>query len=206
MGSYDERKVTALETLASSATGSGEIIIRPQGVVLASTGAPLAEFTDGASATPGLDLVDSKTWAVRWNNHATPTAVAFNAPVPYDLDPSLPATFIATVSKTGATVGDATTLTVAAYLAMTGQLHDADADFGGATGALVGNATAKTISTLTRTFSAANLTAQLGAVPIASTQSAVLAVSFGPTAGLLGTDDFLFHGGVIRYSKKKPSA
>lgn len=171
--------------------GPGRIWIPPSAVVLASTGAPLAEFSDGASATPGLDVVDAETHAIRWNNHATPAAVMFKVFWDESLDVAYDATLKAQCSKTGATLGDATSLTATAFNQVTGSLHDADADFGGASSAITGDATAKTLAVLTRTLAKANLPATLPA-------STLFTVT--PTAGLLGTDDFLIHMMWIEYT------
>lgn len=206
MGSFNIDMIAAVRDIRDSLTGTKEIRIVPSQCLRADTGAPLAVFADGASAVPGVQITDSKTFPVRWNNHATPTEIAVNVPLPYDFDPSMPATLIFSVSKTGATVGDATSVTVFAYAAKTGALHDADANFGGATGAVDGDATAKTVSTLTRTLAAADLTAALGSAPLGSSESAWLSLVFGPTDGTLGTDDFLLHGVTLRYSSRYPSA
>lgn len=199
--SFELDMLAAVRSIRDGFRGTAEIAINPQSCTLASTGAPLAVFADGASATPGVQVTDSETWGVRWNNHATPTAIATNVHIPRDFDPSYPATIYFDVSKTGATVGDATTITVGAYLTKEGQLHDADANFGGASGAVVGNLTAKTKSTLSRTFAASDLAAALG-----TTGPGTLAVSFGPTAGTLGTDDFVVHAAWIEYTRKAPAA
>lgn len=186
-----------LDRIADSMTGVAEIEIAVHSCLLASTGAPLAVFADGASATPGVQITDSKAWGVRWNNHATPTGIARNVHLPTDIDTAYDLTVYWDVSKTGATVGDATTFTMAAYLSKAGQLHDADADCGGVSGALVGNATAKTKTTLSRAISSANLVAQLG-----TGGPGCLALSFGPTAGLLGTDDLILHKAWIEYRRR----
>lgn len=161
-----------------------------------STGAPLAVFADGASTTPGLSVTDSEARCIRWNNHATPGAIVTSVPVPYDLDDTKDAILEIVASKTGATVGDAVTFLVAAYCISVGDLHDADADMGGTTNALVGNATAKTTAKVTRTFTAANIPAN----------PAVLNLSVTPTAGTLGTDDLLVHSTVLRYTRKMLAA
>jgi hypothetical protein len=95
-------------------------------------------------------------------------------------------------SKSGATSGDATTLTIAAFIIGNGDLHDSDADCGSVTDALVGAATAKTTKVLTCTITAAN-------VP-AGARSMTFTVT--PTAGLLGTDDLMLHSVRLRYKRK----
>jgi hypothetical protein len=153
---------------------------------------PLAKFADGATTPPGLTLADSETLALRWNNHATPGAALTQIALPYDLDDAATATLEFLCSKSGATLGDATTLTIAAYIIAAGDLHDADANCGGVTGALVGNATAKTTAVLSRTIAAADIPA--------SARSMFISVT--PTAGTLGTDDLLIHSARLRYTRK----
>lgn len=157
------------------------------------SGVALAQFANAADPTPGFAVVDSEALGIRWNNHANPDPIGVSFPVPPDFDNSKDAKVVAIVSKTGATVGDATTLTVTAFNSgVVGALHDADADYGGATGAVVGDAAAKTVSRLTLTLAAANLPAF----------PAVISLTLQPTDGTLGTDDFVLHAAWIEYSKK----
>jgi hypothetical protein len=161
-------------------------------LVLGSTGAPLAVFADGASATPGLELTNSKAICVRWNNHATPTPVGVAVAWPKDMDETKDVVFHALVSKTGATAGDATSLTIAAYEQIPNALHDADTNFGGVSTAVTATAIAKTVTELTRTLAAVDVHAPPGSVTLL----------FGPTAGTLGTDDFLLHNAWLEYTPK----
>jgi hypothetical protein len=73
------------------------------------------------------------------------------------------------------------TFTIGAFLNTVGALHDADANFGGATDAMVGTATAKTVQRVTLTLPAAALTADATA----------LTLSVKPTDGTLETDDVI---------------
>jgi hypothetical protein len=155
------------------------------------TGAALAVFADGASTTPGTQFTDSKTAAVRWNNHATPGAIAVNVPYPSDLDDAANVVFHALVSKVGATVGDATKLTVGAYEIVPAALHDADDDFGGDTSAVVGDAVSKTVTEVTLTLALANV----HAFP------AGLCLTIKPKAGTLGTDDLVLHAAWLEYTR-----
>lgn len=205
MSNSDLRKVTALEQIANSMRGVGEIPIPLYACTLATGGTALAAWADGATATPGFAIIDSESWGIRWNPNASPTAIACNVAVPHDLDPSYPITAMFDVSKVGATVGDATSITLAAYLTKTGQLHDADANCGGVTGAVAGALATKTKSMLARTLSAADVAASLGSAPLASTEAASIALAFGPTAGLLGTDDFCIHSAKLLYTKRYPT-
>lgn len=160
------------------------------GAIDIATGALLAVFANGASTTPGTQFTDSKTSAIRWNNDAAPGAIAVNVPMPQDLDDAANVVFHALVSKTGATLADATKLTVGAYEHIPGALHDADADFGGDTGAVTGDATAKTVTELTLTFTAANIHAAPSSI----------CLTIKPKAGTLGTDDFLLHSAWLEYT------
>jgi hypothetical protein len=78
-----------------------------------------------------------------------------------------------------------------AFNQVSGALHDADTDYGGATGALVGDADAKTIAVLSRTLALANLPAV----------GSKVSLTFKPTDGTLGTDDLLIHRVWVEYTK-----
>lgn len=166
------------ELLVGSAQEQVEVNLA-SGILAAGT--PLAAFADNASSNPGITLVDSKNVGVRWNNNASQTAVWYSVNMPQGLDDTYAIVFHALCSKTGATVGDATTMTVSAFFQTVAALHDADADCGGATSALVGNATAKTV---------AELTLSIGASDVPASPSG-LSFSIKPTDGTLGTDDFI---------------
>jgi len=158
----------------------------------AATGAPMIVFADGATSQPGTQITDSKCPTVRWNDHATPAKIMGTVAMPQDLDDSKLVTVHALVSKTGATVGDATKLTIEAFEIVPAALHDADTDFGGDTDAVVGDATAKTVTELTLTLTAANIHASPEG----------LAISIKPKDGTLGTDDLLLHAAWLEYTPK----
>lgn len=155
--------------------------------LLLATGAPMAVFADGASSVPGVQITDSEIDSVRWNNHATPAAIVQTIFVPAPSDPAAPAVLHLIASKTGATLADAVTFDVAAFAVAVGDLHDADADFGGTSSAMTGNATAKTMQECTLTLTGANL----------PDTACVLTLSIKPTAGTLGTDDVCLHAAYI---------
>lgn len=156
-------------------------------------GTPMAAFADDAAASsPGVTVVDSKSLGIRWNNAAAHTAVFTKFVMPADIDIAANATLEFLVSKTGATVGDATKMTVQLFNQVATALHDADADFGGDTGALVGNATAKTITKLSLTLALANLAAPGSAVTM----------TYKPKDGTAGTDDIVLHGVRLVYKGK----
>jgi len=181
--------------IADSAGQNGRGILRfdVTSALDIATGAKMAVFANGASTTPGTQFTDSKTSAVRWNNDAAPGAIAMNVAVPIDLDTSKPAVVHALVSKVGATVGDATKLTIGAFNHVVGALHDADVDFGGDSSAIgAPSAASKTISELTLTLAAADLAAA----------PAGMCLTVKPKAGTLGTDDFVLHELWIEYAKK----
>lgn len=159
---------------------------------IVAAGTPLAAFADNASSNPGLTLVDSKSVGIRWNNNAVQAAVWTKFTMPADIDTAANATLEFLVSKSGATVGDAVKITATAFNQVATALHDADTDFGGDSSALVGNATAKTVSKLTLTLTAADLAAAGSAVSL----------SFKPKDGTLGTDDAILHGVNLVYKRK----
>ncbi len=161
---------------------------------------PLASFADADgdivkfanAGADGLTLVDSKSFALRFNNAANPPHMIGGFGIPIDADVTQDMTMKFLVSKTGATVGDATTITVELFNQVDGALHDADADYGGATGAVVGDVAAKTLDVLTLTLANANL-------PAAGSR---VSMSMHPTDGTLGTDDFCIHRIWVEYVKK----
>lgn len=159
------------------------------GAILAA-GTPVAAFADNAASNPGITLDNSKAVGLRWNNNATQVAVWLSIPLPLDLDPTAPMTVVALASKSGATSGDATTFTVSMFAQTVGAIEDAGADLGGATTALAGAATAKTVSRLTL------------AVAVPPTPPAILSLSIKPTNGTLGTDDAVLNGLYIEYKRK----
>lgn len=185
----------ALDEIYVDLTSSKLLVpVRLFGAVLAA-GTPLAAFADNASSNPGVTLANSKALGVRWNNAASQTAVwAEPIEIPYEADVSQNATLRILCSKVGATVGDATTFTVTAFAGTVGQLHDADADFGGTSSAITGNAASKTIQQSTLTLTAANLAA--AAAP------AFISLSIKPTDGTLGTDDIIVHSVTIEFVRK----
>lgn len=155
-------------------------------------GDPLAKFVSAGSPTFGFNLADSEALNLRWNNDANPGTALCQIALPLDLDDTANAELEFLCSKSGATVGDATTLTLTAFILAAGDLHDADANCGGVTGALVGNAAAKTTALLSRTIAAADIPA--------SARSMTFTVT--PTAGTLGTDDLMIHAVNLRYKRK----
>lgn len=179
------------ELYQNALSSQGHIALRPSDFYLL-TGAPLAAFSNGASAVPGSAVVDSKAFGVRWNNNATLDAIVTTIEVPPDMDVTANATLSIKASKIGATLADATTFTVALYNQTTGALHDADADFGGVTSPMTGDAATKTIQSVTRTLALADLAGS----------PAGMTLILKPTDGTLDTDDVVFLGGRITYQKK----
>lgn len=182
-----------LKRIAEALEGGshGVIELQPNDFCLA-TGAPLAVFADGNSAVPGLALVDSEALAVRWNNHATPDAILGSFLVPPDLDDDEDIEWYFFASKVGATVGDAVTWLMALYFQTVGALHDADANAGGTSTAMVGNAATKTEQVCELTTAAADVPAYPG--------RGTLTVK--PTNGTLGTDDVCLFQVIGLYTKK----
>jgi hypothetical protein len=142
-------------------------------------GTALAAFADGASNTPGLALDNSECAGIRWNNAAAPDPICTSVALPPDLDNSQPLTVHIYASKSGATEADATTFDVGAFFQVVGSLHDADANAGGTSSAMTGDATAKTVQHLTLTIAAAD-------IPSAN---AGITLTLQPTDGSIDTDD-----------------
>ena len=176
--------------------GAGEVGLGSIRVPIASgivaAGTPMAAFADNAASNPGITLVDSEGVGIRWNNNGTQAAVWTSFMLPRDIDTSKDATLVFKASKVGATVGDAVTFTCTAFNQATGALHDADANYGGASSAMTGNATSKTVQECTLTLAAADL----------GLAGDNVSLSFKPTDGTLGTDDVILFGIEFRYRKK----
>lgn len=153
-------------------------------------GDPLAKFASAGTPTFGINVADSEATNIRFNNDASPGTMRTRIGLPPDLDDAADSYLEFLCSKSGATVGDATTLLTTVYIVATGDLHDGDADAGGSTNALVGNATAKTTALLSHTITAANMPANARAMEITATPV------------LLGTDDLMVHETRLRYKKK----
>jgi hypothetical protein len=182
-----------LASAGALGTSHSRLALNILSAIVVSTGAPMAVFANGATTVPGVQMGDgSKSAVVRWNNDAAPGAIAINVPYPADLDDTQDVHFYALVSKSGATAGDATSLTVAAFEVVPGALADADVDFGGASTAIAGTAAAKTVTQVALTLTAANV----------HPYPAALNLQIKPTAGLLGTDDLLLHAAWIEFTRK----
>lgn len=162
----------------------------PWGDFEIAAGTPLAAFASGASATPGTAFDNSKAAGVRWNHNATPSAMYASVLLPEHRKPQSDVIVHILAAKSGATAGDATTFTVNAWAQTNGALQDAASDVGGATSAMVGAATAKTLQHVTLTLKGPTLPdAVENSAPTVGNIPSVLTLGIKPTAGLLGTDD-----------------
>lgn len=159
--------------------------------VITDAGAALAAFSNGDSTVPGY-CVTAKGLGIRWNNHATPGAVGTKVIVPPDADVTANMVMHILAAKTGATLADATKFTVAAYNNVVGAAYDADSTFGGDTGAMTGDATAKNVQEVTLTLALANLAAYPAAIEF----------TIKPKDGTLGTDDVIMLAAWVEYMKK----
>lgn len=155
-------------------------------------GDPLAKFIDGASTVPGFNLADSEAFGIRWNNHATPGVVLTQVALPQDLDDAAAVVVHVLASKVGATLGDAVTFLATAFFHTVGAAHDADANAGGTTGAMTGNATTKTVQEVTLSIAAGDVPASPGS----------LSLTLKPTDGTLGTDDVIVEAVWLEYTRK----
>lgn len=156
------------------------------------SGVALAQFADAADPTPGFSLDNLEALGIRWNNHANPDPIGCTVAMPQDLDDAADIVLHFLASKSGATLGDAVTFTCQAFFQTVGALHDADADAGGASGAMTGAAAAKTVQEVTLAIAAADVPAS----------PSCLTLTIQPTDGTLGTDDVTLHAVWIEYTRK----
>jgi hypothetical protein len=159
--------------------------------VIEADGTALAVFGDGDSTTPGF-CATAEGMGIRWNNHANPDPVATKILVPPDMNTGADAVLHILAAKTGNAVGDATKFTIQAFNNDVDALYDADADFGGDTDAMTGDAAAKTVQHVTRTLAHANLTAYPAAIEL----------TIQPKDGTLGTDDVIMLKAWVEYQRK----
>ncbi len=152
----------------------------------------LAAFADGVSTTPGLDVVESKGVGIRWNDAAEPDAIIAAVALPPDLNPDEDVVVHILAAKTGDTVEDATTFDVGAFFQAPDALYDADADAGGATDAMTGDAAAKTVQHVSRTIESDDVVGAPG----------ILTLTLQPTDGTIGTDDVVVLGLWLEYTRK----
>lgn len=163
----------------------------PLGAWTEQDGTALADFADGASTTPGWSAGD-EGFGIRWNNHANPDPISSSVPIPPDLDATADVIVHILAAKVGATIGDAVTFTIEAFNNADAALYDADADFGGASSAMTGDAATKTCQEETLTLAAADVAAS----------PCVLTLTLQPTDGTLGTDDVILLGAWLEYTRK----
>jgi hypothetical protein len=163
----------------------------PMGAWTEQDGTALADFGDGASTTPGWSAGD-EGFGIRWNNHANPDPISASVPVPPDLDASEDVVVHVAAAKVGATAGDATKFTIEAFFNNVGAAYDADADAGGDSGAMTGDATTKTVQEVTLTLAAADVTAA----------PCVLTLTLQLKDGTLDTDDVIVLGVWLEYTRK----
>ncbi len=146
-------------------------------------GTPLAKFSDGALATPGLAQISNAEQVIRYNNHATPTKVAFSVPLPDDFKATSLHSLVVLAKMSGAT--DTPDLEVECYLNDAGQNIGVDVEIDGGT----------TIAAYT-----AGPQGPIINLPVAGMNT--LTGVFGPKAGELGTDDLLIYGVKLNYTRK----
>ena len=187
-GVYDATNRT-LQFKTMTGLGTYGHIHLPLGAFQEQDGTALADFSAGP--TPGWSAGD-ESGGIRWGTHANPDPVSTQFMWPADVDTANNATLHILAAKTGATAGDAVTWLVEAFNNVSGAVYDADADYGGTSSAMTGDATAGTVQDETLTLAAANLPA---AFPCFST------LTIQPTDGKLGTDDVIMVGAYIEYTK-----
>ncbi len=185
-----QTEIAALEVDAATTNASFSV---PLTGWLDADGDPLVKFAADNVGTVGYNLADSEALNLRWNNYpSNPGVTAITQfALPADLDPAADIVLQFLCSKSGATVGDATKITYAAYIVSEGDLHDADTVVTGDTAALVGNATAKTTDVLAATIGAAD-------VPVGALS---MTLKIFPKSGTIETDDFMIHAVRVKYTR-----
>lgn len=153
----------------------------PLGSLTLEDGTAITKFSAGDSATPGFSQESDKEVVLRWNNHATPGAVAFSIPMPQDLDESkdLVIHWLAKMSD----ANDTPDLVAEAYF------DAGDTDCAGTDDEIDGGTS---LAEYTNTIDAADVPAS----------PSVLTVVFGPKSAELGTDDCLVYGVWLEYTRK----
>lgn len=181
---------TEAETALQQALKNSQILRVDLTSLLDADGDPLAKFIDNASPNPGFNLADSEAFGVRWNNNGTQAQpVIGSVLLPAGIVDGSVITMNIIASKTGATVGDATTFTVTAFAQVVGLLHDAESNLGGVSSAMTGDATAKTVQHET-----VAITNPAGIDTGPSLSPTPLFFTITPTSGTLGTDDVIIEG------------
>lgn len=183
---------TVLAEIGASLEATKGIIDLPASSWYLETGAPLAIFANGASAVPGSAFVESEAFGIRWNDNGTSNGITRSFLVPPDADITADFTLHIRAAKIGATLADAVTFLVSAFNQVVGSTYIADANYGGTSSAMTGDAATKTVQDVTLTLALANLAAY----------PATVTLTLAPTAGVLSADDLLFLGAYIVYKKK----
>ncbi len=185
---------TEIDALQLDAATTNASFYIPLTSFLDADGDPLAKFVAGNTGVPGFNLADSEALNLRWNNYPGNAGLTVwtQCALPLDLDPAADMVVQFLCSKSGATIGDATKITYAAYIISEGDLHDGDVVVTGDTAALVGDATAKTTDMLSATIGAAD-------VPVGAMS---MTLSIFPKSGTIETDDFMIHAVRVKYTRK----
>ncbi len=174
--------IDALEVDAATTNASFSV---PLTGFLDTDGDPLVKWVADNVGTVGYNFADSEAMNLRWNNYPSNAGLTIMTQfaLPADLDPAADVVLQFLCSKSGATAGDATKITYAAYILSAGDLHDADTVITGDTNALTGAAAAKTTAILTATIGAAD-------VPVGAL---TMTLRIFPKSGTIETDDFMVH-------------
>jgi hypothetical protein len=191
----DAEKCTVLigaQALAST-RGTLATVLAPLGEATLADGTALAQWVDGAGATPGHDVAGSEYKCIRWNPNATPGTIALSFPLPPDLDSESDLNVYLLAAKEAAG-GDTPSFTVGAYFQTLGVAYDADADAGGESNDLTD--TAKVMQLAVVVIDAADVPA------VGITSPGMVTLTIAPTAGDLPTDDVLLGAVMLVYSRK----
>jgi hypothetical protein len=178
---------TNVESALQAAMQEAFAIRVPMTSFVDADGDPLVKWS--AAPTPGHALGNSEAFGMKWGANATHSVALTSVALPRSVTLGTVLTMNIVASKIGATVGDATTFTVTAFVNALGALHDASTDLGGVSSAMQGDATSKTVQHETLALTMPSITAP-----------AVLTFTIQPTNGTLGTDLVIVHGIYFTYA------
>lgn len=184
------------ELLVDGTSANGEIVLEPTDFVLFANGAPLAVYSAANDGSCGLYSDGTNAVGIRWNNTgATTVTVAAKFKTPADMDLTVAPTYYVKCAKTGATAVDNPVIAVGVFAQTEAALYDAGADLGANTGAVAGDAIAKTVQLV-----------NTGAATVLPSVGSSYTLTVNPAAADLATDDLIVFEVIVKYTRKLRTA
>jgi hypothetical protein len=184
------------ELLVDGTSANGEIVLEPTDFVLFANGAPLAVYSAANDGSCGLYSDGTNAVGIRWNNTgATTVTVAAKFKTPTDMDLTVAPTYYVKCAKTGATAVDNPVIAVGVFAQTEAALYDAGADLGANTGAVAGDAIAKTVQLV-----------NTGAATVLPSVGSSYTLTVNPAAADLATDDLIVFEVIVKYTRKLRTA